>query len=262
MPTEQDLLSGIEEHPEDIDRRLVYADWLDDHGDPRAGHVRARVALLMGEEIEDEPDFDPVWLRFLETQDRLWRVSQRFRGPLPLALRVLWREAALTSAPDAEHWCRLWVPHSGPHGEVTLETTDECAADREEYLENEEVADAFARMFAEIDFVGCDATGAVFGFWHCGRDVAPVVYVTSGADFVLTAATLQDHFALPDVTLQEEDAERFAAWWAEGGAARFEQARAWWAGRGVTTAASPDEVLESLRRFPSPQGRFEAHCRG
>jgi uncharacterized protein (TIGR02996 family) len=260
MPTEQELLAGIEEHPEDLDRRLVYADWLDDQGDPRAGHVRARVAALQGEEIEDEPDFDPVWLRFLETQDRLWRISRRFRGPLPLALRVLWREAALTS--DEEHWHGLWVPHSGPHGEVSLEATDECDVDREEYLENEEVAHAFARMFAEIDFVGCDSTGAVFGFWHCGQDVAPVVYVTSSADFVLTAATLQDHFCLPDVTGQEVDAERFAAWWAEDGAARFGAARGWWAERGVATSASPDEVLESVRRFPSPQERFEAYCRG
>jgi uncharacterized protein (TIGR02996 family) len=45
-PENAELLAGIVAHPEDDDRRLVYADWLEENGDPeRAGFIRAQVQL-------------------------------------------------------------------------------------------------------------------------------------------------------------------------------------------------------------------------
>jgi uncharacterized protein (TIGR02996 family) len=43
MPNELDFLSAIQAVPEDTTTRLVFADWLEDHGDPRAALVRAVV---------------------------------------------------------------------------------------------------------------------------------------------------------------------------------------------------------------------------
>jgi uncharacterized protein (TIGR02996 family) len=43
MPTELDFLTAIHAAPEDVTTRAVFADWLEDHGDPRADLVRAIV---------------------------------------------------------------------------------------------------------------------------------------------------------------------------------------------------------------------------
>jgi uncharacterized protein (TIGR02996 family) len=48
------LLASIREHPDDDARRLVYADWLDDHGDPqRAAFIRVQCRLAALD--EDDP---------------------------------------------------------------------------------------------------------------------------------------------------------------------------------------------------------------
>jgi uncharacterized protein (TIGR02996 family) len=44
MTTETDFLASIHAEPDDVMNKLVFADWLEDHGDPRAGLVRAMVA--------------------------------------------------------------------------------------------------------------------------------------------------------------------------------------------------------------------------
>lgn len=41
MTTEDDFQAAIDAHPEDWQTRLVFADWLDEHGDPRAAGYRA-----------------------------------------------------------------------------------------------------------------------------------------------------------------------------------------------------------------------------
>jgi uncharacterized protein (TIGR02996 family) len=43
--TEAELLAGIATHPAELDRWLVLADWLEDHGDPRAELARLRFLL-------------------------------------------------------------------------------------------------------------------------------------------------------------------------------------------------------------------------
>lgn len=109
MPTEQYLLAGIEAHPEDLDRRAVYADWLEEQSDPRAAYVRLGCETLS----PDTPDarrreskksarrlangLDARWVRSIEAQDNLYLISQRLKTPVSVTLRVLWREAALAS---------------------------------------------------------------------------------------------------------------------------------------------------------------------
>src|SRR3712207_3456925 len=60
---EQDaLLQAIIEHPEDDELRLVYADWLEEHGDSaRAEFIRVQCALA----------------RMAEDDDRLWGLRAR-----------------------------------------------------------------------------------------------------------------------------------------------------------------------------------------
>jgi uncharacterized protein (TIGR02996 family) len=41
MNLERELLEAILKNPEDITPRLVYADWCDEHGDPRGGSLSA-----------------------------------------------------------------------------------------------------------------------------------------------------------------------------------------------------------------------------
>ena len=40
MTTEDDFQTAIDAHPEDWQTRLVFADWLDEHNDPRGGVIR------------------------------------------------------------------------------------------------------------------------------------------------------------------------------------------------------------------------------
>jgi uncharacterized protein (TIGR02996 family) len=41
MTSEEDFQKALDENPEDSQTRLVFADWLDEHDDPRAGGYRA-----------------------------------------------------------------------------------------------------------------------------------------------------------------------------------------------------------------------------
>jgi uncharacterized protein (TIGR02996 family) len=41
VTTEEDFQRELDEHPEDWDTRLVFADWLEERGDPRADGYRA-----------------------------------------------------------------------------------------------------------------------------------------------------------------------------------------------------------------------------
>ena len=46
MTQDEAFLAGIVAHPEDPAARLVYADWLEDRGDPRAGYLRAQAGRI------------------------------------------------------------------------------------------------------------------------------------------------------------------------------------------------------------------------
>jgi uncharacterized protein (TIGR02996 family) len=53
-PEEEGLLRAIAQKPADNAIRLVYADWLEDHGDPRAEYVRILCRWIEAPSTEDE----------------------------------------------------------------------------------------------------------------------------------------------------------------------------------------------------------------
>jgi uncharacterized protein (TIGR02996 family) len=79
-PTTVDaFLQDIREHPDDDTPRLVYADWLDDHGDPRRAEfirLQCRLAAL-GEDSRASPELlDREWELFAVYQP-LWQPDKR-----------------------------------------------------------------------------------------------------------------------------------------------------------------------------------------
>ena len=257
--SEEAFLSAIAETPEDLTPRLVYADWLEEQGDPRADYLRGRCQMLRSlttgegaasprQQAEGvERSFDPDWLKFVETQDRLYRVSRRCGGVrTPPALRVLWREAVRDAAPGARFY-GLSVAGRASRWEIVLETEHELEDNRAVYLErNPQIQHAFLRMFGQIDFMGVDSTGGSFGFWRYAEGVtmanAPVLYLDTDCQFRVCGATLQDYFA--------EGLKNFVA------------VRHWFAERGVATSRSLKAIYNSVKHFPDPQQRFDEYCRG
>jgi len=64
--TNEDMVRHILDNPDDVAARLVYADWLDEHDNPRGEFIRVQCRLA---ELEEE---DPEW-RALEAREReLW----------------------------------------------------------------------------------------------------------------------------------------------------------------------------------------------
>src|SRR5579884_547350 len=53
MTEERDFLDAVAEQPDDLDLRLIYADWLDEHGDPRGAFIRVQI------DLERLPEDDP-----------------------------------------------------------------------------------------------------------------------------------------------------------------------------------------------------------
>lgn len=53
-PEEELFVKGIEAHPADNTARLVYADWLEERGDPRAEYLRVLCAWLASRPAEDQ----------------------------------------------------------------------------------------------------------------------------------------------------------------------------------------------------------------
>ena len=73
--TDQDaLLRAVRAHPDDDTPRLVYADWLDEHGDPRrAEFVRVQCRIARADDDRPDSGFPSDVFR----QYELWRVNGR-----------------------------------------------------------------------------------------------------------------------------------------------------------------------------------------
>ena len=90
MHEEQGFLDQLREHPEDDVTRLVYADWLEDHDDPRSAYLRAEVALARmvdGDEGYEVAEAEltqmreGIEVRWLERAGKRWDVV--FQGHSP-----------------------------------------------------------------------------------------------------------------------------------------------------------------------------------
>ncbi len=79
MREHEAFLDAIRANPDDEAPRLVYADWLEDHGDPRADYLRTEVQWAKKPKASLEKklhllaeDLDPVWVARVS---RLTRIS-------------------------------------------------------------------------------------------------------------------------------------------------------------------------------------------
>jgi uncharacterized protein (TIGR02996 family) len=86
MTTEAGLLAAVFAEPHDDAPRLVYADWLDEHGDE---HDRARAEFIRLQcEIARLDEDDPGYAELARRQSRLWnRNARRWRAGLSRSLR-------------------------------------------------------------------------------------------------------------------------------------------------------------------------------
>lgn len=74
MNPEEGFLRQIQQEPEDPIHRQVYADWLEERGDPRAGYLRLQAEMIIHQDSKGrrkrlrkklrqfEAEFDPNWL--------------------------------------------------------------------------------------------------------------------------------------------------------------------------------------------------------
>src|SRR5688572_7487802 len=94
MPTEADFLAAIHAEPDDETNKLVFADWLEEHGDLRAGLVRR---IVRYQDLTDKaadcferggvlPLLDGRFAPWLEPLTRRGEVTLAERGLLCLRL--------------------------------------------------------------------------------------------------------------------------------------------------------------------------------
>jgi uncharacterized protein (TIGR02996 family) len=84
---EEAFLEDIVEHPDDDAPRLIYADWLEDNGDPqRAEFIRAQHALAV------LPPGDPRRIPLLKRQDELLGLYEEQWRELPALAGVTWED--------------------------------------------------------------------------------------------------------------------------------------------------------------------------
>lgn len=100
MPTDADFRREIAARPADGVLRLAYADWLDEHADPRADLVRVETAMRPLPVFSDEywelraaraalrPRFDPAWLAEMGYGTRYEPV---FAHGFPASWKERWR---------------------------------------------------------------------------------------------------------------------------------------------------------------------------
>src|SRR4051794_17508256 len=71
------FIAGVLAQPGDLELRLIYADWLEDHSDPRAEYLRWYVRLLRAPDVGQRTQaqarlrqlrgrFEPAWLLAVE----------------------------------------------------------------------------------------------------------------------------------------------------------------------------------------------------
>jgi uncharacterized protein (TIGR02996 family) len=74
---EAKFIEAIRNDPQDDEVRRVYADWLDERGDPRGEYLRLEIQVYRGPQrlAELAGTFDPLWLRTVQRLYRLVFVS-------------------------------------------------------------------------------------------------------------------------------------------------------------------------------------------
>ena len=74
MTTEDDFQAALDANPDDWQTRLVFADWLEERGDPRAAYFRLAGEQRWRPELTSATGYpDAALKRAGVTSDRLWR---------------------------------------------------------------------------------------------------------------------------------------------------------------------------------------------
>jgi uncharacterized protein (TIGR02996 family) len=90
--TQQGLLQAIVDEPESVEPRLIYADWLEDHGElvPGGPTAASAYAGFIRKQIElaNVPEYDPLWVRtWFEDRDAITgRGYESFCPALPAGI--------------------------------------------------------------------------------------------------------------------------------------------------------------------------------
>ncbi len=277
MPAEDSLLAAIAHSPEDVAAWLVYADWLEENGDPRAAYLRLRCDLLQATVDGDRRELQRRaraltrrikldWLRFIALQEILGQVSRRCGAPLPAALGALWREAVWQTDPRKPPGGYPLIDTGGTWQEVLLAPDGRVGQDVYP-KKNPDRREAFLAMFRQIDFLGLhNDRGDSFGFWRYAADVkpvnAPVISLDIGCQFCLGGRTLQDFLAVPDHSRLGRVGDPRVQDWGPDERDEFAAAHRWFAERGIDTSPSLEAAALAIKALPDPQERFNRYCRG
>ncbi len=155
--------------------------------------------------------------------------------PVPAVLRALW-EAQL----DDEVIVRL-----GEDVDASLHTEIDWW---EEWTDTprKDFNRAFKRMRKEIAFIGNGSEPHLFGYWLYERkvslDEAPIVVLTSEAEFVCRAPTLQDYVMWGAYSYRQQ--------------ANVPGLRRWFTKRKIKTLDSLEAIEQAISSLPDPNERF------
>src|SRR5215469_11329163 len=103
--TDDAFVQAILANPEDDAPRLIFADWLDERGDPRGDFIRVQCQLartttddpakqaLLRREYELLAEWEAVWARALIGRVRRWQFRRGFVEQVKLTCRQFLAEA-------------------------------------------------------------------------------------------------------------------------------------------------------------------------
>ena len=109
---EETFLREIEAHPQRTDTRLVYADWLDEHGDARGAFLRHQIAMGSTKWRDEAFQHHQRQMRAIAADaDRAWLHRLGYHDK-----RIKVDEAGLTGLLERFPLAvlRFWAPWSGP----------------------------------------------------------------------------------------------------------------------------------------------------
>lgn len=97
MTTEDDFQAALDAHPDDWQTRLVFADWLDERGDPRAAGYRALGVLRRRPQFDTAPDV--YWYFANDRTDR-----HQYADPLHERRALIPTDWFRLAAPGRDFW--------------------------------------------------------------------------------------------------------------------------------------------------------------
>jgi uncharacterized protein (TIGR02996 family) len=133
MVDEQSFLAEIEAHPEDRAVRLVYADWLEERGDPRGELIRIEEEMRQAPVHEDH--YWNLKRRRNELRprgDRSWLQRLRYGTDYEPVFREVpdgWRERWRLLREFTERWYGIPMEDVGGHSEEVRRTEEELGLD-------------------------------------------------------------------------------------------------------------------------------------